>query len=51
MELTTVGARGRVCTYGLPVAIGLRNTKGEATERAKGNKRNAKTQEHRKKVD
>ena len=24
MELTNVGARGRVCTYGLPVAIGLR---------------------------
>ena len=39
-ELTTVRARERVFTYGLPVTIGVKNTKGAATERkdAKGNK-------------
>ena len=43
MELTNVGARDRVCTCGLPLAIGLQNTKDKATERkeAKGNKRKA----------
>ena len=40
MELTTVRARERVCTYGIPVAIGLRKHEGRATERkdAKGAK-------------
>ena len=28
MELTTVRARKRVCTYGIPVAIGLRKREG-----------------------
>ena len=28
MELKTVRARGRVCTYGIPVAIGLRKHEG-----------------------
>lgn len=32
MELTNAEARGQVCTYGLPVAIDLRNTKERATE-------------------
>ena len=40
MELTTVRARGRICTR-IPVTIGLGKTKGEAVERkdAKGGKR------------
>ena len=28
MELTTVRARERVCTYGIPMAIGLRKHEG-----------------------
>ena len=42
MELTTVEARGRVSTYGLPAAISLQTTKGKTTERndANGNEKN-----------
>ena len=32
MEHTTVGARGQVCTHGLPVAISLRKHEGRYVE-------------------